>query len=256
MNRVDILFQKKSKNILSVYFPAGFPNLNDTFPILTALQENGIDMVEIGIPFSDPIADGVVIQQASSQALKNGMSVRLLFKQLKKVRSTIHIPLLFMGYFNPILQYGFDLFCHDCKEIGIDGMIIPDLPFEIYQKKYQSIIEKYNLKMVMLITPETSEERIQLIDKNTNGFIYMVSSASTTGTQQIFDDKKKQYFSFINNMNLKNRLMIGFGVSNKATYSVATQYANGAIIGSKLVQLLGQEKNVDKAIKALKESII
>lgn len=255
MNRIDILFQQKSQNILSVYFPAGFPNLNDTLPILTALQNNDIDMVEIGIPFSDPMADGVVIQRASTQALKNGMSLRMLFNQLKEVRLEIHIPIVFMGYFNPILQYGFESFCNDCREIGIDGMIIPDLPFEIYQKQYQSIVEKHNLKMIMLITPETSAERIQLIDENTNGFIYMVSSAATTGTQNNFDEKKEQYFSLIKSMTLKNPLMIGFGVSNKATYNMATQYANGAIVGSKFVQFLGQEKDIDQAIKALKKSI-
>jgi len=256
MNRINQLFETKKKDIISIYFTAGYPELNDTVGILKALQDKGIDMVEIGIPFSDPMADGPVIQESSTIALRNGMSLRLLFEQLKDIRKEIHIPLVFMGYLNPIMQYGYDAFCKKCMETGIDGMIIPDLPFADYISDYKTISEQSGLKTIMLITPETSEERIRLIDENTDGFIYMVSSAAITGAQKSFDEQKQVYFHRINNMNLRNPRLVGFGISNKETYDAANIHASGAIIGSKFIQLLNSESTpeiaIDKLLQILK----
>jgi tryptophan synthase alpha chain len=251
MNHITSLFEKSNKRILSVYFTAGYPNLGDTIPILTALQENGIDMAEIGIPFSDPMADGPIIQHSADVALRNHMSLRLLFEQLREVRKTIRIPLILMGYLNPIMQYGFERFCRDCAATGIDGIIIPDLPFANYMTEYKSVAEQHGLKMIMLITPETSETRIRLVDENTEGFIYLVSSASTTGAQTQFDDGKKVYFKRVASMKLRNPLLVGFGISNKETLDAATEQTNGAIIGSRFIQLLGENSNPDEAVKAL-----
>lgn len=255
MNRIHTLFQTKQNGILSVYFTAGYPNLNDTTTILRELQQKGIHLVEIGIPFSDPMADGPVIQQSSTMALRNGMSLRLLFDQLKDIRNEVSIPLILMGYLNPIMQYGFENFCKSCAECGIDGVIIPDLPFADYLANYKETADRYDVKMIMLITPETAEERIRLIDEHTDGFIYMVSSASTTGAQQSFTEQKQDYFRRINGMQLRNPRLIGFGISNKATFDAACANASGAIIGSKFVQLLGQEATpalaVDKLLDAL-----
>ena len=221
MNRITHLFQTKPNGILSVYFTAGFPSLNDTTGILRALQAGGIDMVEVGIPFSDPMADGPVIQDAATRALRNGMSLRLLFEQLKGIRSEIHIPLILMGYLNPIMQFGFENFCRKCVEVGVDGMIIPDLPFADYLSNYKETAERYDLKMIMLITPETSEERVRLIDAHTDGFIYMVSSAATTGAQRSFDEQKQAYFRRIGAMQLRNPRLVGFGISNRTTRRIA-----------------------------------
>ena len=250
MNRIDSLFTQKQSRIMSIYYPAGYPTLDDTMPVLHSLQEAGIDMVEIGIPFSDPMADGPVIQQASTQALRNGMSLRLLFSQLKEMRPKIHIPVILMGYLNPIMQYGFELFCESCRETGIDGVIIPDLPFAEYLSEYKPVADRYDLRMIMLITPETSEERIREIDAHTSGFIYMVSSAATTGAQRTFDQHKQAYFRRIQAMNLRNPRLIGFGVSNHDTLEAAFAHANGAIIGSKFVQMLGESGK--KAAEGLK----
>lgn len=255
MNRITSLFEKKNKRILSIYFTAGYPNLGDTLSILDSLQENGIDMAEIGIPFSDPMADGPVIQHSADVALRNGMSLRFLFSQLKDVRKTIRIPLILMGYLNPIMQYGFDRFCRDCAATGVDGVIIPDLPFADYKADYKAVADQYNLKMIMLITPETSESRIRLIDEHTDGFIYLVSSASTTGAQQQFDESKKNYFKRVAGMNLSNPMLVGFGISNKSTLDASSEETNGAIIGSKFIQLLGQNQNPDAAVKALLEAL-
>ena len=256
MNRINKLFEEKKKDILSIYFTAGYPNLNDTVNIIKELENNGIDLIEIGIPFSDPMADGPTIQVSGNAALKNGMTLKTLFEQLKNIRKEINIPLIMMGYLNPILQYGFDNFCKKCNEVGIDGAIIPDLPFDDYINEYKAIADRYNIKMVMLITPETSEERIRLIDQHTDGFIYMVSSASTTGAQKEFDEKKKVYFEKVNAMNLKNPRLIGFGISNKATLEAAQANASGAIIGSKFITLLTETGNVQDAVKALKSSLL
>ncbi|MDD4514446.1 tryptophan synthase subunit alpha [Massilibacteroides sp.] len=251
MNKIDQLFELKKSGILSVYFTAGYPALEDTLSVLRELQTGGIDMVEVGIPFSDPMADGVVIQAAATQALRNGMSLKLLFEQLKDVRKEIHIPIILMGYLNPIMQFGFENFCRSCRERGIDGVIIPDLPYADYIADYKAVAESYNVKVIMLITPETSEERIRLIDRNTSGFIYMVSSAATTGAQSSFDEQKQAYFRRINGMNLTNPRLVGFGISNKATYDAAAANASGVIVGSKFVQLLASEATPQKAVEGL-----
>lgn len=255
MNRINELFEKKTTGILSIYFTAGFPRLDDTCDIIKELEQNGVDLIEIGIPFSDPMADGPTIQESSTMALRNGMTLKLLFEQLKDIRQTVSIPLIMMGYLNPIMQFGFENFCKKCQETGIDGAIIPDLPFKDYIEEYKPVADKYNLKIVMLITPETSEERIRLIDENTDGFIYMVSSASTTGAQNNFDEQKQAYFRKINGMNLRTPRLIGFGISNKSTFDSALQNASGAIIGSKFVSLLKDEKSISDAVKALKYSL-
>ncbi|MDR1601341.1 MAG: tryptophan synthase subunit alpha [Tannerella sp.] len=256
MNRITRLFEsKKQGGILSVYFTAGYPSLNDTAPILEALESHGVDMAEIGIPFSDPMADGPVIQQSSAQALRNGMSLRLLFEQLADIRRTVDIPLLLMGYLNPVMQYGFEAFCRSCKAVGIDGMIIPDLPFADYMANYKNVAESLDLKVVMLVTPETSDARIRLIDRHTDGFIYMVSSASVTGVQQDFDEARQSYFRRIHAMNLRNPRLIGFGVSNKATFDAALAHASGAIIGSRFVRLLAETASPAEAVEKLQEAI-
>lgn len=255
MNRINQLFSDKKKDILSIYFCAGYPTLEGTVEVIRELEKKGVDMIEIGIPFSDPMADGPVIQDAATQALRNGMSLKVLFSQLQGIRESVRIPLAFMGYLNPIMQYGFENFCRSCVDCGIDGVIIPDLPFKDYQEKYRSTAEQYGIKVIMLITPETSEERIRQIDQNTNGFIYMVSSAAITGAQTDFNEQKKAYFKRIETMHLTNPRMIGFGISNKATYQAACEHAAGVIIGSKFVTLLGEEGNAGKAIDRLLEAL-
>lgn len=254
MNRINQLFKQKDRNILSVYFTAGFPKIDDTVLTLKELQSNGVDLVEIGIPFSDPMADGAVIQQSSHVALRNGMSIKKLFEQLTDVRNEIKIPLVMMGYLNPIMQFGFENFCRECDRVGVDGMIIPDLPMSDYLSEYKLIAQKYNMKFIFLITPETSEERIREIDEHTDGFIYMVSSAAVTGTQNNFDSRVA-YFNRINAMNLRNPRLIGFGVSNKATLDTANQYASGAIIGSAFIKKLQEKGNIGDAVKKLLQEL-
>jgi tryptophan synthase alpha chain len=251
MNRIDQLFNKKREGILSLYFTAGYPRLESTVPTLQALEAKGIDMAEVGIPFSDPMADGPVIQAASTQALRNGMSLRLLFEQLRDIRRTVQLPLILMGYLNPIMQYGFENFCQSCTEVGVDGMIIPDLPFDDYMRDYKPVALRYGLRMVMLITPETSEERIRRIDAQTDGFIYMVSSASTTGAKDRFTDEQQAYFRRIAGMGLRNPRLIGFGVSNKRTYEAACHHAAGAIIGSRFIQRLESSPEPAAALEQL-----
>lgn len=255
MNRIDTLFEKQTKGVLSVYFTAGFPNLNDTVPVIQSLEKNGVKLIEIGIPFSDPMADGPVIQDSGSKALKNGMNLKTLFSQLSIVRESVQIPLVLMGYLNPIMQFGFERFCDEAQRCGIDGVIIPDLPFEDYRENYKSIAEAHNLHMIMLITPETSEERIRLIDQHTGGFIYMVSTASVTGARSAFGDDNLAYFERVNAMKLKNPRMIGFGISNKTTFDAACDNASGAIIGSKFVTLLQSEVTIDGAVSELIKAI-
>lgn len=237
MNRIQYKL-KEDKKILSIYFSAGFPNLNDTKSLIEELAKNNVDMVEIGLPFSDPLADGPTIQASSTQALKNGMTTKMLFDQIKDIRETVDIPLIIMGYFNPILQFGTENFLKKCKETGIDGLIIPDLPLEIYLSEYKQLFESYKIAMIFLITPQTSEERIRLIDANSNGFIYMVSSSSVTGSRESFDDNQLAYFERIAAMNLKNPQVIGFGISNKTTFQQATKHQKGAIIGSSFIQFI------------------
>lgn len=256
MNRINLLFSHKKENVLSIYFCAGHPTLTGTVSTIQALEAKGIDMVEIGIPFSDPMADGPVIQRAATQALRNGMSLRTLFAQLEGVRQDVSIPLVLMGYLNPIMQLGFENFCQRCNEVGIDGVIIPDLPFKDYMAEYKPIADRYDIKVIMLITPETSEARIREIDLHTDGFIYMVSSAAITGEQKDFNEQKQAYFRRVADMHLRNLCMIGFGISNRQTLESATANAAGAIIGSKFVNLLEESKgNATLAIERLMESL-
>jgi tryptophan synthase alpha chain len=249
MNRIDNLFQDKKNNVLSVYFTAGHPELTSTMPVLTELQNAGVDMVEIGMPFSDPLADGPVIQDSSSKALKNGMSILQLFEQLKDVRKSVSMPLLLMGYINPVMQYGVEDFCKKCKEIGIDGVILPDLPMDEYQENFQQYFKANNLRFIFLITPQTSPERVKMIDSVSEGFIYMVSSSATTGAKGSIGDEQIAYFDRIRSMNLKNPLVIGFGISNNQTFAKACQYANGAIVGSAFVKMLNDDPNWKEGIK-------
>lgn len=244
MNRIKLKLQE-NKKLLSIYFTAGFPKLNDTVDILHALQESGVDMVEIGLPFSDPLADGPTIQESSTQALLNGMTSDKLFNQLKDIRKTIHIPLVIMGYFNPMMQYGIEKFCQKCQEIGIDGLIIPDLPVDVYEENYKSLFDRYGLANIFLITPQTSEQRIRFIDSVSDGFIYMVSSASVTGAKGSFGTEQKQYFERIAGMQLRNPQIVGFGISNRETFAQATTFAKGAIIGSAFIKFL-KDKGVEE----------
>ncbi len=255
MNRIESLFQHKPKGIFSVYFTAGFPTYDSTREVIRELAAQGADLIEVGIPFSDPMADGPVIQKSSTLALENGMTLRKLFDQLRGIRTEVSIPLVMMGYLNPIMQMGIEDFCKHCHEVGVDGVIIPDLPFNDYIANYKPIADKYGVKFIMLITPETSDERIRLIDENTSGFIYMVSSASTTGAQSSFGDEKQAYFHRIDAMNLRNPRLIGFGISNKATFDAAQHNASGAIIGSAFINCLAQTKSVKEAVTLLFEKM-
>lgn len=252
-NKINKLFAERpqDKKFLSLYFCAGCPTLEGTGDVILNMQRRGIDFIEVGIPYSDPLADGPVIQSAATQALKNGMSLKTLFSQLKAIKDEVQIPLIMMGYLNPILHYGIEQFCQSCAESGVSGMIIPDLPFDDYLTQVKPVADRFDLRVIMLITPETSEERIRFIDDNTDGFIYMVSSAAITGAQKSFDDAKQEYFRRINAMNLRNPRMIGFGISNKQTLKAAQDNAAGAIIGSKFVTLLNESKNADEALDKL-----
>ena len=255
MNRINQLFSSNPKDLLSIYFCAGTPTLEGTAEVIRALEKHGVNMIEIGIPFSDPMADGIVIQNAATQALRNGMSLKLLFEQLHNIRRDVKIPLILMGYLHPIMQFGVEDFCRQCAACRIDGVIIPDLPFKDYQEHFRNIAEQYDIKVIMLITPETSEERVHEIDEHTDGFIYMVSSAATTGAQQDFDEQKRAYFKKIEKMNLRNPRMVGFGIGNRATFRAACDNASGAIIGSRFVTLLNEEKDPEKAILRLIDGI-
>lgn len=257
MNKINTLFENsKDKKLLSLYFCAGCPTLEGTADVILSMQRHGIAMVEVGIPFSDPLADGPVIQETATRALRNGMTLSILFSQLQAIKDQVQIPLVLMGYLNPILHYGIERFCQACVKAGVSGAIIPDLPFEDYLNVVKPIADKYDLRIIMLITPETSEERIRLIDNNTNGFIYMVSSASITGTQKSFDEQKQEYFRHINNMHLRNPRMIGFGISNAQTLKAAQDNSAGAIIGSKFVTLLNEANgDADTALENLMQAL-
>ena len=237
MNRINQKLEE-DKKLLSIYFTAGYPNINDTVSIIQNLKKSHVDMIEIGLPFSDPLADGPTIQDSSTKALRNGMTSELLFKQIRDIRETVSIPLIIMGYFNPMLQFGVEAFCKKCQEVGVDGLIIPDLPVDVYHKEYKSTFEKYGLINVFLITPQTSDERIRYIDSVSDGFIYMVSSASTTGAKTGFGNEQDVYFDRIAKMNLKNPQIVGFGISNNETFTQATKQAKGAIIGSAFIKYL------------------
>ncbi len=255
MNRINKLFEAKNKDIFSVYFSAGYPNLNDTLEIIQQLEKNGVDLIEIGIPFSDPTADGPTIQRTSEIALKNGMSLNVLFEQLKNIRKTVNIPLVLMGYFNPVFQFGVKRFCEKCAEIGIDGIILPDLPLDEFEQEYKSFFVQNNLHNVLLITPQTSEKRIRQIDKASSGFIYMVSSSSTTGGNKRVEDFQLEYFDRIKKMKLKNPQLIGFGISDKATFDNACQYSSGAIIGSAFVKSFQPEISIEKSVAQFVKNI-
>lgn len=253
MNRINQKL-KEDKKLLSIYFTAGYPKIDDTLNIIQELEKSGVDMIEIGLPFSDPLADGPTIQASSTQALKNGMTTEVLFNQLKDIRKTVKIPLIIMGYFNPILQYGVAAFCKKCAEIGIDGLIIPDLPVEVYHEEYKSIFETHGLINDFLITPQTSVERIHFIDSISSGFIYMVSSASVTGSSVGFGDAQTDYFKRISDMNLKNPQVVGFGISDAETFRQATAYSKGAIIGSAFIKHLTNQgvSKIESFIKKIR----
>ena len=254
-NRIDTLFSHKKKNILSVYFTAGYPQLNDTEKIIGELEKAGVDLIEIGIPFSDPTADGPVIQQSSHQALANGMSLRVLFQQLKDIRKKVSLPLILMGYVNPVVQFGIDNFCQKCQDTGIDGLILPDLPLWEYEKKFSSVFHRANLHNIHLITPQTSIPRIMEIDGKTTGFIYMVSSSSTTGKNQSVKDFQQEYFDRVNRLELKSPKLIGFGISTPETYENACKNAQGAIIGTAFIRSFRPGIPLEKSIPEFIHSI-
>ena len=255
MNRIKKLFSGRKKNILSIYFTAGFPQLNDTGNILYALQKHGADLVEIGMPYSDPIADGPVIQHSSMVAILNGITIKLLFEQLKDCRNNLHLPLILMGYLNPVMQYGIEKFCMDAHNAGIDGIILPDLPLHEYETQYKDVFQKYNLHFVFLITPETSEERIRKIDAISNGFIYAVSSSSITGTEKNLA-AQEIYFQRLKNMNLKNKVMVGFGIRDHETFSQACRHAAGAIIGTAYIKAIENSVSIDADTQKFLNSIL
>ena len=252
MNRIKRKL-KENKKLLSIYFSAGFPKLGDTVEIIKELEKNNVDFIEIGLPFSDPLADGPTIQDSSSKALKNGMNTNYLFNQLANIRNSVKIPLIIMGYFNPILQYGVEKFCKKCEEVGIDGCIIPDLPVQIFHENYKKIFDKYGLINIFLITPQTTENRIKYIDEVSDGFIYLVSSSSTTGGINGFGNEQLNYFKRISRMNLKNPLITGFGISDKKSFNEATSYSNGGIIGSAFIKHLKTKgiSKIDKFVQSI-----
>lgn len=237
------MFAEANAPLLNIYFTAGFPHLEDTGRILKALQDGGADMVEIGMPYSDPLADGEIIQKSSSVALQNGMTIEKLFEQLENIRSEVDIPLVLMGYLNPVMQYGVKAFCQKCQQVGIDGLIIPDLPMELFDSEFKGIFQEAELDFVFLVTPETSDERISEIDKRSTGFIYLVSSSSTTGKTIGFGEEQLSYFERIKSMNLKNKTMVGFGISNRETFIQACETADGAIIGSAFIKQLAKDSS-------------
>jgi len=256
MNRIDQLFETKQERILNVYFTAGYPALNDTVEIMESLQSAGADLIEIGIPFSDPVADGPTIQESNGIALDNGMSLKLLLQQLEGIREKVQTPFVLMGYINPIVQYGIEAFCAKCQEVGVDGLILPDLPMFEYLETYKAIFDKHGLYNIFLITPQTAEARIREIDDNSNGFIYMVSSASTTGAKSSISQDQSAYFARVKGMNLKNPTLIGFGISNAETFDKACANANGAIIGSAFIKALAGEGAIPEKVEKFVKEII
>ncbi|MGY3054101.1 tryptophan synthase alpha chain [Pedobacter sp. UYEF25] len=252
MNRIKQLFEKK-KNILSIYYTAGYPNTEDTVHIAELLEQFGADMLEIGFPYSDPVADGPVIQASSKQSLDQGMTLELLFTQLKDLRKTVTIPVLLMGYVNPVLQFGVEQFCKACADVGVNGCIVPDLPIVEYEEFYRQDFEKYNLSNIFLITPQTADERIRKIDGLSNGFIYLLSSSATTGKNLEVGDVTENYFKRIKDMQLANKTMIGFGISDRETFNKACKYANGAIIGTAFVKAIADGNLEESVCNFMKE---
>lgn len=254
-NRITDLFESKKENILNIYFTAGFPDLGDTVRVLKALEDTGVDMVEIGMPYSDPTADGPVIQDSSEKAIANGMTIHKLFDQLKDVREHVSIPIVLMGYINPVMQYGLKEFCEKANEIGIDGTILPDLPFDIYSRDYKELFEGNKLSNVFLVTPQTSEERLKELDEISKGFIYVVSTNSTTGNEAKEASDMNDYLGRIKNAGLKNPTLIGFNIKDKPSFLNACNYANGAIIGSAFVRALNESNNLEKDITTFVQKI-
>ncbi|MEQ8241491.1 MAG: tryptophan synthase subunit alpha [Cyclobacteriaceae bacterium] len=243
MNRIDRAFEETQERLLNVYFTAGYPELEDTVRIAESLEKAGAHILEIGLPYSDPIADGPTIQESSTQAIDNGMSLKKLFQQLSGLREKVTIPVILMGYLNPIIQFGVERFCEKCEEVGVDGLILPDLPMYEYENIYKPLFEAHKLFNIFLITPQTSDDRIRKIDDLSSGFIYMVSSASITGAKSDISEAQIQYFNRVNAMNLKNRRLIGFGISNKSTFDSACKYASGAIVGSAFIKQLAADSS-------------
>lgn len=256
MNRINHVFQTKKERVLSIYVTAGFPKLEDTIPVLTAIQEAGADIIEIGLPYSDPIADGPTIQESNGIALENGMSIKKLFEQLQGFRETIHLPVVLMGYLNPILQFGVEAFCKKCKEVGIDGLILPDLPMQQYLEDYKDLFEDYGLFNAFLISPQTSEKRIREVDEHSNGFIYMVSSNAITGAKSDISTEQTQYFERVAAMQLRNPRLIGFGISDAATFQLASAHSQGAIIGSAFIKQIKDSTNLSRDIHSYIQSVI
>jgi tryptophan synthase alpha chain len=254
MSRIQELFKKKKSNVLNVYCTAGFPQIDSTLPVMQALQQNGADIIELGMPYSDPLADGPVIQQSSSIAIANGMTIAKLFEQLKDFRKEISIPVILMGYMNPVLQYGFEKFCADAASVGIDGLILPDLPEYEFETEYGTIIKKHQLDFIFLVTPETSAERIKKLDSISSGFLYAVSSSSTTGSEKK-SASPEDYLKKLKTLKLKNPVLVGFGIKDKQSFDVACQYANGAIIGSAYINALGKDDNIMDATQRFLLSI-
>lgn len=255
MANIQELFMKKEKNILSIYFTAGFPNLDDTEKILISLDAHGADMIEIGMPYSDPLADGPVIQKSSMKALENGMSIKTLFEQLKNFKNENNVPLILMGYLNPVLQYGFEKFCKEAKDVGISGIILPDLPIAEYENEYRQILQDNELNLIFLITPDTSEERIRKIDSLSTGFIYAVSSSSITGTN-VDMNAQENYFQRLKSLNLKNKILIGFGIRDRSTFEQACKYASGAIIGTAYIKAIENTDNIDESTNEFLNSVL
>ncbi|HEY4150453.1 MAG TPA: tryptophan synthase subunit alpha [Chitinophagaceae bacterium] len=254
MNKIQQLFAAKGQRVLNVYCTAGYPQLDSTLPVMKALQNNGADLIELGMPYSDPLADGPVIQASSARALANGMTIATLFKQLKDFRKDIHVPVILMGYMNPVLQYGFERFCADAAAVGISGLILPDLPEYEFETEYGAIIKKHGLDFIFLVTPETSEARVRRLDELSTGFLYAVSSSSTTGNEKDFN-KVEQYLQRLKAMKLKNPVLVGFGIKDKATFDAACKYANGAIIGTAVIKTLEKAANIETAIKEFLVSV-
>jgi tryptophan synthase alpha chain len=254
MKRIKELFQKKQQRILNVYCTAGYPQLDSTVGVMKSLQANGADLIELGMPYSDPLADGPVIQASSTKALQNGMTISKLFDQLKNFRKEVHVPVILMGYLNPLLQYGFEKFCAKAEEVGIDGLIIPDIPMYEYENEYREIIKKHNLDFIFLVTPETSEERIKKLDELSSGFLYAVSSSSITGSDKDFS-AVENYLKRLKELKLKNPILVGFGIKDKATFQAACKYANGAIIGSAYIKAI-ENTNTEEATKKFLEGVL
>lgn len=254
-NRIDELFKQKKKNILSIFLTAGYPKLMDTLGIIKQLNDSSVDMIEVGIPYSDPLADGPIIQQSSQQALENGITLKIIFEQLISLRQTTNMPVLLMGYINTVLQFGVEEFYRNCSDVGIDGLILPDLPLEEYQLIHKPLAKKYNIHVVFLISPENSNERIKLIDTHSEGFVYLVSSNSTTGSGKELSNTLVQKVERIKNLQIKNPILMGFGIKGKKEFNNACSLVNGAIIGSSFIQLLNTSKDFEKDIPQFISSI-